>query len=224
MLAVAAGPAGTVGVDDAMSGSLDPKGPNAEAILDLYWLMLGLGVVAFVVFAVALWIGLTRRPRQDDPERVQRRLDRWILGGGIVLPVVVLVVVFGATVYVMRFLPDKPSEDALRIEVTGFQWRYEVRYRDADVMLADELRLPVGRPVALYLTSQDVIHSFWVPELSGKLDMLPDGTNVLVLQADEPGEWTARCAEFCGLRHASMTMRVVAEPAEQFDRWLAEQS
>ena len=207
----------------ASSGSLDPRGPAAETIADLYWLMVALSVAVFLVFAVALWVALTRRPREADEATTRRRLNRWILGGGVLLPLVVVVVVFAATIVALRELPDE-TDDALRIDITGFQWRYEVAYPDADVELSDELRLPVGRPVALHLKSEDVIHSFWVPELGGKLDMLPDGTNVLVLQADEPGEWGARCAEFCGLRHTSMVMRVIAQPADEFDRWLAAQS
>jgi cytochrome c oxidase subunit 2 len=190
---------------------------------DLYWLMLGLGVAVFLLFAVALAVGLTRRPREDTAAATQRRLDRWVIGGGVVLPFVVLVVVFGATVLAMRVLPDEPSEDALVVEITGFQWRYEVSYPGEEVQVVDELHLPVGRQVALHLRSEDVIHSFWVPELGGKLDMLPDGTNVLVLQADEPGEWGARCAEFCGERHASMQLRVVAQSPEAFENWLAGQ-
>lgn len=208
----------------SVSGSLDPQGPAAETIAGLWELMLALGAVAFLVFAVALGVGLTRRPGPGSPEQVQRRLDRWIVGGGVVLPVVVVVAVFGATVHAMRSLPAEPSGDALVIEVTGFQWRYEVSYPDSGVELVDELHLPVGRQVALHLKSEDVIHSFWVPELGGKLDMLPDGTNVLVLQADSPGEWGARCAEFCGLQHASMVLRVVAQPAQEFDAWLAAQA
>jgi cytochrome c oxidase subunit 2 len=208
----------------AVSGSLDPQGPAAETIADLWWLMLALGAAAFLVFAVALGVGLTRRPRPGSDEQTQRRLTSWIIGGGIVLPVVVVVAVFGATVSAMQSIPSYPSDDALVIEVTGFQWRYEVAYPDRGVEVVDELHLPVGREVALHLKSEDVIHSFWVPELGGKLDMLPDGTNVLVLQADSPGEWGARCAEFCGLHHASMVLRVVAESPEEFDAWLAEQA
>jgi cytochrome c oxidase subunit 2 len=206
------------------AGSLDPSGPAAETMLDLYWLMVVLGAAAFLVFAFALGIALTRRPRARTAEGLQKPLDRWIIGGGVVLPVVLLIVVFGATVQAMRALPFEPSEDALVVEITGFQWRYEVSYPDQGVRTVDELHLPVGREVALHLTSEDVIHSFWVPELGGKLDMLPDGTNVLVLQADRPGEWGARCAEFCGQEHTSMVMRVVAEPQEEFESWLAEQS
>jgi cytochrome c oxidase subunit 2 len=211
------------GVSDPSTGSLDPKGPNAEIIADLWWVMLTLGIIAFAVFAVALAVGLTRRPAERPGEDPQRPLQRWILGGGVVLPAVLVLAVFGATLYAMRLLPDTPSEDALVIEVTGYQWRYEVSYPDEGVQVTDELHLPVGREIALYLKSEDVIHSFWVPELGGKLDMLPDGTNVLVLRADEPGEWGARCAEFCGLHHASMQMLVVAEPEAEFETWLAGQ-
>jgi cytochrome c oxidase subunit 2 len=186
--------------------------------------MLALGCAVFLVFAVALGIALTRRPRERSAEGTQRRLDGWVIGGGVLLPLVLLVVVFGATLYAMRALPSEPSDDALVVEITGFQWRYEVSYPDAGVQTIDELHIPVGRQVALHLTSEDVIHSFWVPELGGKLDMLPDGTNVLVLQADEAGEWGARCAEFCGEKHASMVLRVVAESPGDFQTWLAEQS
>ena len=115
------------------SGSLDPKGPAAETIADLWWLMLALGAVAFLVFAVALGVGLTRRPGPGTEEQTQRRLDRWILGGGVALPVVMVVAVFGATVHAMQSIPSDPSQDALVIEVTGFQWRYEVSYPDSGV-------------------------------------------------------------------------------------------
>lgn len=205
------------------SGSLDPRGPAAETIADLYWLMLVLGGAVFAVFAVALGIALTRRPRERTAEGQQRRFDRWVIGGGVVLPMIVLSVVFGATLHAMRLLPNEPSDDALVVEITGFQWAYEVSYPELDVEATDELHLPIGREVALVLKSQDVIHSFWVPELGGKLDMLPDGDNVLVLQADEPGEWGARCAEFCGERHFAMQIRVVAESPEAFEAWLAGQ-
>jgi cytochrome c oxidase subunit 2 len=208
----------------SVSGSLDPKGPAAETIADLWWLMLALGTVAFLVFAVALGVGLTRRPAPASEEEIQRRLNSWIVGGGIVLPVVVVVAVFGATVHAMHSLPDDPADDALVIQITGFQWGYEVSYPDQGVELVDELHLPVGREVALHLKSEDVIHSFWVPELGGKLDMLPDRTNVLVLQADQPGKWSARCAEFCGLHHASMVLRVVAQAPEDLDGWLSAQA
>jgi cytochrome c oxidase subunit 2 len=144
---------------------------------------------------------------------------RWVIWGGAVMPAVVLVVVFGATVVAMRAMPGGATGDALEVEIVGRQWQFEVRYPDAGVT-ADELHIPVGRQIVLRLSSVDVIHSFWVPELAGKMDMLPDRTNTLVLRADVPGRYHARCAEFCGLHHADMKLLVVAESPEQFAAWL----
>jgi cytochrome c oxidase subunit 2 len=202
------------------SGSLDPHGPAAETIAGLWWLMLGLGVAVFGVVATLLALGLFRRPRAGEEPRPG---ERWIVAGGVVLPLVVLIVVFGATVAAMRTLSNEPPSEALVVEITGHQWWFEVSYPEEGVSAVDELHLPVGRPVALHLTSADVIHSFWVPELGGKMDMLPDGTNILVLQADRPGEFGARCAEFCGLDHANMRMRVVAESTDEFAAWIESQ-
>lgn len=203
------------------ASALDPQGPVAEAIADLWWVMLALGVAVFTVFAVLLVVGLVRRPQAGND--ASPSTGRWIIGGGVVMPLVVLVVVFGATIYAMRVVPTTAPEDALIVDIIGYQWRYEISYPEQGVGPVDELHIPVGRPVALQLTSADVIHSFWVPALGGKLDMLPDGTNTLVLQADEPGEHRARCAEFCGLHHTSMELLVVAEPAAEFAAWLEDQ-
>ncbi len=205
------------------AGSLDPHGPVAAAIANLWWLMLVLSAVVFTAFCALLALGLLRRPRDDDPHE-SVRIRRWILGGGVVMPVIVLVGVFGATLYTMRVLPSDIPQDALVVEVVARQWGYEVRYPNEDVIVENELHLPVGRPVALRLTSVDVIHSFWVPELGGKMDMLPDATNTLVLEADRPGEHIARCAEFCGLHHATMKMRVIAEQPKRFEAWISTQS
>lgn len=197
---------------------------------DLWWLTLWLGLAVFIVFAVLLVLGLFRRSeppaaddRDEDADDATGSTARWMLGWGVVGPAIVLVVVFGATIAAMRALPHDAGPDSLVIEVVGHQWFYEVTYPSHGVTTTDELRLPVGQEVALKLTSADVIHSFWVPELGGKLDMMPDRVNTLVLQADAPGEHQMRCAEFCGLEHATMQMPVVAEAPEQFDAWIAAQ-
>ncbi len=204
-----------------MDGSLDPQGPAAEVTAELWWLLLGLGVAVFVVFAVVLGVGLfRRRPAADKGQRSPDRFSRWFVGWGVVVPLLILVVVFGATLQAMRTLPDGDA-DALEVEIIGHQYWWEVRYPAEGITATDELHLPVGRPVELRLTSADVIHSFWVPELAGKLDLLPDNVNTLVLQADQPGRHLSICAEFCGLRHADMRMIVVAEPADQFAAWVA---
>jgi cytochrome c oxidase subunit 2 len=206
-------------------GVLDPQGPVSQAMADLWWLMLGLGGVVFVTVVVVLALGLFRRrppaEQETGPER-RNAFGRWFVVGGVVAPLVILLVVFGATVRAVQSVPTTAPPEALVIEVVGHQFWWEVRYPNEGITVRDELHLPVGRPVNLQLTSADVIHSFWVPALAGKLDLLPDHTNTLVLQADEPGEHRSRCAEFCGLEHTKMVLTVVAEPEEQFAAWVAE--
>jgi cytochrome c oxidase subunit II len=206
-------------------GVLDPQGPVSEAMADLWWLMLGLGGAVFVAVVVVLGLGLFRRrpaAEQETGRERPERFGRWFVVGGVVAPLVILLIVFGATVRAMRLIPTTAPPQALAIEVVGHQFWWEVRYPDAGVTVRDELHLPVGRRVNLQLTSADVIHSFWVPALAGKLDLLPDRSNTLVLEADQPGVHRSRCAEFCGLEHTTMVLTVVAEPEDRFAAWVAE--
>jgi cytochrome c oxidase subunit II len=206
-------------------GALDPQGPVSGAMADLFWLMLGLGGAVFVAVVVVLGLGLFRRRPVGEPQPDRQGRDsfgRWFVVGGVVVPVVILLVVFGATVRAMRFVPTTAPPDALVIEVVGHQFWWEVRYPEQGVTVRDELHLPVGRRINLQLASADVIHSFWVPELAGKLDLLPDRTNTLVLEADQPGVHRSRCAEYCGLEHTRMVLTVVAESEDRFAAWVAE--
>lgn len=204
-------------------GALDPQGPVARSIGELTWLLTGLGVVAFVVFAVVLGVGLLRRRGGERPADLGRP-NRFILLGGVAFPTVVLIVAMGFTVQTMRVTPSAAPADALVIEVIGHQWWYEVRYPEAGVETANEVHLPVGRPVEFRLSSADVIHSFWIPELGGKMDLLPEDRNTLVLTADAAGVFRSQCAEFCGLQHAKMGLVAVAEPQAQFAAWLNDQA
>jgi cytochrome c oxidase subunit II len=206
-------------------GALDPQGPVSGAMADLFWLMVGLGGAVFVAVVVVLGLGLFRRRPVGEPQPDRQGRDsfgRWFVVGGVVVPVVILLVVFGATVRAMRFVPTTAPPDALVIEVVGHQFWWEVRYPEQGVTVRDELHLPVGRRINLQLASADVIHSFWVPELAGKLDLLPDRTNTLVLEADQPGVHRSRCAEYCGLEHTRMMLTVVAESEDRFAAWVAE--
>jgi cytochrome c oxidase subunit II len=190
----------------------------------LWWLMFWLGVAVFVVVAVVLALGLFRRrpgAEQEAGRARTNRFGRWFVVGGVVAPLVILLIVFAATVRAMRSVPASAPSEALVIEVVGHQFWWEVRYPTHGVTVRDELHLPVGRPVTLRLSSADVIHSFWVPELAGKIDMLPDHPNTLVLEADRPGVHLSRCAEFCGLEHTKMVLTVVAEPEDRFTMWVA---
>jgi len=127
-----------------------------------------------------------------------------------------------------RGLSKTKPENALRIEVVGEQWWWRVHYRPAEgaaaVISANELHMPVGTPVEIALTTNDVIHSFWAPSLGGKLDMIPGRENRLVLQADRPGTYRGQCAEYCGGQHARMAFVVVAHEPGEFERWLAQES
>lgn len=211
-----------------LGSALDPAGPAARDIDDLWWFLFWLGLAVFALFAVLLALGLRRSHRaaadgddpsgDDDPHG--RSVRAWLVGGGVILPVVVVAVVLVATILAMRATADEAPE-ALTVVVVGHQWWWEMAYPDHDVVTANELHIPAGEPVRLVLRSTDVIHSFWAPALGGKLDALPDGDNVLVLEADEPGTYDGACAEFCGLQHANMNLVVIAHDPADFDRWLS---
>ena len=207
---------------------LDPAGPAARDVAWLWWgMLIGFGLVFLVV--VALWLAAFRpRDRAERSPGQERRLGlRWILGGGILLPGITILVLLAFGVPAgQRLLPlPLPGGESPRvIEVTGHQWWWEVEYPDHDVRLVNEIHVPAGEPVDFVLYSEDVIHSFWVPRLGGKLDMIPGRRNVLRLQADTPGHYRGQCAEFCGVAHAHMRFDLHAHDAEAFADWLAEQS
>jgi cytochrome c oxidase subunit 2 len=202
--------------------ALDPHGPQAAAAAEIAWVLFTAGAIIFVaVMALALYAAFARR------DRARRLSSRWLMvGGGGVFPVVVLSALLVYTL-VRGAMPEADGEISLRIEVTGEQWWWRVHYLDADGALdfatANEIRIPVVRPVALDLKSADVIHSFWVPALAGKLDMIPGKTNRLRILAQRAGEFRGQCAEYCGGPHAFMAFHVVAEDPQRFAAWAARQ-
>ena len=212
-----------------MPSSLSPESPTAARITLLWWVMFALGGAIWVGVTVLLLVGLFRRRRTPGtyaplPEGDHTRaVNFWVVGGGIVMPTLVLIGLIALTVGALRSIPTKTPSDGIVIEVIGHQWWWEVRYPDRDITLQDEIRIPAGEPIRVRLSSADVIHSFWVPELHGKFDLIPGRTHEFVLQADEPGEYRGQCAEFCGLRHAHMILTVVAMPPEEFTAWLGSQ-
>ncbi|TBU88806.1 cytochrome c oxidase subunit II [Phytopseudomonas dryadis] len=194
----------------------------ARDVALLWWAMCGFFGLVLVAVS-ALWIyALHRRPRDFDAEQARRIQRRWLIGGGIVLPSlsIVLLLLFGIPVG-QRMLPlPLIGEQPLRIEVIGHQWWWEVRYPDSGVVTANQLHLPAGRLVDLSVSSADVIHSFWVPRLGGKIDMIPGRHNTIRLQADEPGIFRGQCSEFCGTQHSNMILDVQAHAEEDFGAWL----
>ncbi|MGR9086761.1 MAG: cytochrome c oxidase subunit II [Gammaproteobacteria bacterium] len=201
---------------------LNHAGPSAEAVARLWWGMFGFSTLILLAI-VSLWIYAMHRTPKPLSRAEARRLHRyWIIGGGLVLPSASLAILlsFGIPMgYRMLPLPlDKPAP--LRIDVTGHRWWWEIRYPDTGIVLKNELRLPAGRPIDIHLTSADVIHSFWIPRLAGKLDMVPGRTNILRLQVDEVGHFRGQCAEFCGSGHAHMILGVQSYTPEDFETWL----
>jgi cytochrome c oxidase subunit II len=207
--------------------ALDPRGPQAARIAEVWWVMFVLGVAVFVGFSVVFAIALRRARRNgeanDLPPSHARALVLW---GGVLVPLVVLaaLVVFSTVTDRRLASLGNSADDLLTITVTGHQFWWDLRYRDRErpfreFRTANELHIPVGRPVRIEARSADVIHSFWIPNLHGKIDMIPGRENELIIQADEPGVFIGQCAEFCGTQHAKMRLAVVARPAPEFDAW-----
>jgi cytochrome c oxidase subunit 2 len=201
--------------------TLTTHGPDAGHIAGLFWLMLTLGSAIYLAVMV-LWVTALFRGRKG-PKRSRFGDNAFILAGGVALPTVVLVVLATATVHVTNTITARRA-DPLRIEVRGYQYWWQIAYPGTSVITANELHIPVGRPVEIGLQAVDVDHSFWVPGLAGKTDLLPDQHNIIRLQADKAGTYRGQCAEFCGLQHAHMAFLVIAQSPAAFNGWLAQQS
>lgn len=199
-------------------------GPEAQRLATLGWVMIAVGTIVFVIVMALLLVPLWRRRStisdEGPPEPVNERA--WVLYGGAAIPGLILAGIFVLTLGTMRAsLSAGPAP--LTIEVIGHQWWWEVRYPEQGIQTADEIHMPVGRQVKIVLRSADVIHSFWVPNLAGKTDVIPGTINSMWLQADREGIWRGQCAEYCGMQHAHMAFSVVAEAPGQFARWVADQ-
>jgi cytochrome c oxidase subunit 2 len=186
-------------------------------------------VVFFLVVLALLWATFRRRspsePPADDPRRDRPMRTAVLLATGLTIVILFMFLVYDVSVG--RTITANPGKDALQIRVTGHQWWWEVQYRDSLpqnwVTTANEIHIPVGRPVVFELRSTDVIHSFWPPNLSPKRDQIPGDENSLWFQADSAGVYRGECAEFCGHQHAKMAFVLVAEPPAEFAGWLARQ-
>lgn len=201
---------------------LDAAGPFAQPVTLLAWVLLIGGFVILGVVIAALAIALWGKTG------LRRRLggDRAIWIGGVAFPVVVLTALLVWGLWLTANLQAKaPRGDEMRVRIVGEMWWWRVAYLDADgrpiISDANELHIPAGEPVLLELESADVIHSFWVPRLSGKMDMIPGRRNLLRIQADQPGTYGGQCAEYCGGPHALMGFTVVAHAPESFAKWRA---
>jgi cytochrome c oxidase subunit 2 len=203
--------------------ALAPAGLEAERIARLFWWMTGAGAI--------LWFGVVALAayamRKEPDGRALREARTLVVVGGFVLPAIALAVLLS---YSLAMLPDflapVPAE-SLRVSVVGEQWWWRVRYQqpgEGTIELANEIRLPVGEPVEFQLESRDVIHSFWIPSLAGKSDMIPGRRTRLRVEPLETGIFRGVCAEYCGTSHALMGFPVVVQEKTEFDSWLERES
>ena len=208
--------------------ALAPAGPQAARLAQVFWAFFAVCTVVYVVVVALLLFGVLRPGPAAVHEPARMRLVA--LGGVLTaLTLVVLLVISIHGGHQLNPMPgaQDPAKDPLIVRVIGRQWWWELRYPgqapDQEVVTANELHVPVGRPVLLQLVSRDVIHSFWVPELHGKRDLIPGHDSTTYIQADRPGVFRGQCAEFCGAQHAQMGFLVIAEPEQAFQTWLEQQ-
>lgn len=198
---------------------LDPAGPEARDVAGLGWLLIVAATVVTLGVFTLLGYGLFRRRRSDETAADDRTAKRWLVGGGVILPVVVILPMVGVSVGIL----GDESDAALQVEVVGHQYWWEFRYPEHGFETANELHIPAGEPVELVMRSDDVIHSFWIPALGGKTDLVPGHVTHLTLEADHPGTYVGQCAEYCGIQHAKMRLLVIAQEPTEFEQWAADQ-
>ena len=215
----AAAPSGGDGWPPAV---FDPAGPYSEPVTILAWVLVLGGALVFTIVIAALWVALRGSPRLKA--RLGGEKAIWTLG--FAFPAVVLtgLLIWGLTL-TSSLSATRVTGGEMRVKIIGEMWWWRVHYQDAEgretLRDANELHIPVGKPVLLELEAADVIHSFWVPRLGGKMDMIPGRTNRLLIQADAPGIYKGQCAEYCGGPHALMGFVVVAHTPDDFARWQA---
>jgi cytochrome c oxidase subunit 2 len=207
--------------------ALDPQSGQASHLANLFWFFTGVCLVIWLLVMAALaWLLLRRRPVLDaepegDAPQEHRRKSQVVIA--LTLLTATILAVFGVTSFYATRNFTWANTHTLTLKITAQQWWWQVEYQNEDasqtVTTANEIHIPVGRPVTLDLRATDVIHSFWVPNLMGKQDMIPGRQTLLTLQADRPGLYRGQCAEFCGLGHAKMAFLVFAEPQEKFEAW-----
>ena len=207
---------------------LEGFGARAYPVVSLTWALIALSVVVVLIITVLVVVGIARRRRDHDDGGAAVRRDgtgpalRWIYAG-LALTTLTLGVFVTATMVTMAAIRAPATTPAVTVSITGHQWWWEARYSAAEVSrtftTANELHIPVGEPVRIVLNSADVIHSFWVPALGGKMDLIPGQTNAMWIEADHRGVYRGICNEYCGLQHAHMAFRVFADAPEDFAAW-----
>lgn len=206
---------------------LDVAGTGARETLSIWWLMFWLGTGVFIVVLSLLWFAVRRagNPEKDNDEKAGRKTrSRIVLLGGIIVPVIIIGVVFFESTRSLLAIGDLRGGEEVTVDVVAHQFWWEVAYPDEGFVTANEIHIPVGETVEVRLTSEDVIHSFWVPSLHGKIDVMPGHTTSISLKAEETGTFRGQCAQFCGVQHANMAFLVIAEEADDYRAWADNQA
>ncbi|HEY6246130.1 MAG TPA: cytochrome c oxidase subunit II [Pyrinomonadaceae bacterium] len=214
--------------------AINPVGPQAANIAKIWWLMFYVCTAVFVIVLAVLGISLIKArpvdevPELDLPEDTKKRRTNAVIASVVATVVILFIFLIYSFVIGRGLTSELARKNGVVIELTGHQWWWEVRYDNVDASSiftsANEIHIPVGVPVTLSLKAGDVIHSFWVPNLHGKKDLIPGKVSTIWIQADKPGVFRGQCAEYCGLQHAHMALWVIAEPREQFNSWLQSQA
>jgi cytochrome c oxidase subunit 2 len=216
---------------DASHSALLPVAPEGRAIAQLFWVFTAICVVVWVLVVLTLLVALVRR-RRERPDPLVRDPRRERRFGVIVLSLTGLTAVIVGVLTALSYAEQASlfglnKQNGVEIKLTGHQWWWEIEYDnpqpDKTFVTANEIHVPVGVPVTVKLAAADVIHSFWVPSVMGKLDLIPGRDNVTHFTVDKPGIYRGSCAEFCGLQHANMGLLLIAQPQPEFDAWQAQQ-
>ena len=216
---------------------LNPAGPQAARIGELWWRYLAVCVVVYVLVLSVMFLAIRTKRRStamigDEPivipDKAKERRITFVVAGCLTITALTLVFLMVGDFTTVRALGSLGTEkNPLTVKVIGHQWWWEVQYLDATpsniVVSANEIHIPTGRAVQVELDSVDVIHSFWVPNLHGKKDLIPGHPTTIWIKADRTGTFHGQCAEFCGFQHAHMRLQVIADAPEEFNSWLVAQ-
>jgi cytochrome c oxidase subunit II len=212
-----------VGCAEQEPGAFAPAGAAARQIGQLTLALVVVGTAVFLL-VMAVAVRAVRGAGEAEHAHVPARNRRLVIGGGVLLPLVILIPLSVATVLVGVELSNREGPVDLEIEVVAHQYWWEVRYPELGVVTANEIHLPVGSAIRMSLESADVIHSIWAPQLMGKVDLIPGKKNEVRFDVEDPGRYEGVCAEFCGLQHARMRFLVIAQPVEEFGTWAKAQA
>jgi cytochrome c oxidase subunit II len=202
----------------------DPRGPVAKKESDLWWVIFIIAVIIFIgVTSVLLYSVIRFRARPDSPAPRQNPGHTPIEIVWTLIPTVILFIILGVTITTMFSLGDITGNRTLNVTAVAHQWWFEFQYPNEKFVTADEMHIPVGAIVEVSMVSDNVIHSFWVPQLAGKIDIIPGHDNKLKFKADVPGVFRGECAEYCGIQHAHMDFEVVAQSPADYDAWVSGQ-